>query len=116
MSRFPRRRPSPVVLTDGLIGRIFVPRIGLSAMVMEGDDRLTLRRAVGHIPGTSLPGQPGNTGIAGHRDTFFRSLRNIRLNDVISLTTVLGEVRYRVVSTQVVGPTDTWVLDAEIGR
>ena len=82
-------------------------------MVMEGDDRLTLRRAVGHIPGTSLPGQPGNTGIAGHRDTFFRSLRNIRLNDVISLTTVLGEVRYRVVSTQVVGPTDTWVLDAD---
>jgi sortase A len=56
---------------------------------------------VGHIPGTALPGQPGNVGISGHRDTFFRPLRNIQTNDIITLTTLLGAYRYRVVSTQV---------------
>jgi sortase A len=104
-------KASPVVITDGLLGRINIARLGLSAIVMEGDDRITLRRAVGHIPGTTLPGQPGNVGIAGHRDTFFRPLRNIQQNDVITLTTVVGEYRYRVVSTKVVSPNDIWVLN-----
>lgn len=96
----------------GLIGRITVPRLGLSVMVTEGVDRFTLGRAAGHIPGTALPGQPGNVGISAHRDTFFRPLRNIRQNDVITLTTVLGEYRYRVVSTKVVSPHDVEVLDS----
>ena len=101
----------PPAATGGLIGRIEIPRLGLSAIVMEGTSRITLRRAVGHIPGTALPGQAGNVGISGHRDTFFRPLRNIRRNDIITLTTLLGEYRYRVVSTKVVSPYDVAVLD-----
>jgi sortase A len=97
--------------TGGLIGRMEVPRLGLSAIVMEGTSTTTLRRALGHISGTALPGQPGNAGISGHRDTFFRPLRNIEPNDVITLTTMRGEYRYRVVSTKVVDPVDMTVLD-----
>jgi sortase A len=103
--------PPPAAI-DGLIGRIEIQRLGLSVMVMEGTDKITLRRAVGHIAGTALPGHAGNVGIAGHRDTFFRPLRNIQRNDTISLTTLLGEYRYRVVSTKIVGPHDVAVLDA----
>src|SRR5260370_589049 len=66
--------------------------------------------AVGHIPGTAVPGQTGNVGISGHRDTFFRPLRNIRQNDTITVTTLVGEYRYRVVSTKIVGPSDVAVL------
>jgi sortase A len=103
--------PPTSVVTAGLIGRIEIPRLGLSAIVMEGTRTTTLRRAVGHIPGTALPGQPGNVGISGHRDTFFRPLRNIRQNDIITLTTLLGEYRYRVVSARIVRPNNVAVLD-----
>ena len=94
------------------LGRIEISSIGLSAMIMEGTDSRTLRRAIGHIPGTPLPGQPGNVVITGHRDTFFRGLRNIHKDDEIILTTLNGTYRYRVDSTQVVGPEDTEVLGA----
>ena len=103
---------SPLGIMDDLIGRIEIPRLGISVMVVEGTSNTTLRRAVGHIAGTSLPGNPGNVGISGHRDTFFRSLRNIRRNDIITLTTTLGEYRYRVVSTKIVQPYDIGVLDS----
>lgn len=111
----PNNRPTlqkkePAAWTVGLVGRIEIPRLGLSAMVMEGISSKTLRRAVGHIPGTALPGQPGNVGISGHRDTFFRPLRNIRADDIITLITPLGEYRYRVVSTNVVDPSNIGVL------
>ena len=102
---------SPPAVTRGLIGRIEIPSLGLSVMVVEGIGSRVLRHAVGHIPGTALPGQPGNVGISGHRDTFFRPLRNIRKNDIITLTTLLGEFRYRVVSTRVVDPQDVAVLN-----
>jgi len=93
------------------LGRIEISTIGLAAMIMEGTDRKTLRRAVGHIPGTPLPGQRGNVVITGHRDTFFRGLRNIHKDDEITLTTLNGTYCYRVDSTQVVEPEDTEVLD-----
>jgi sortase A len=80
---------------------------------MEGTSNKTLRRAVGHIAGTALPGRTGNVGIAGHRDTFFRPLRNIHSNDVITLTTRSGEYRYRVVSTKVVKPDNVGVLNSD---
>jgi len=105
-----KNAPPPTV-TGGLIGRIEIPRLGLSVMVIEGTSRTTLRRAAGHIPGTALPGHSGNVGISGHRDTFFRPLRKIQQNDIIMLTTLFGEFRYRVVSTKVVGPDDVAVLD-----
>ena len=100
----------PASVISGLIGRIEIARLGLSVIVIEGDDGKTLRRAAGHVPGTALPGQPGNVGITAHRDTFFRPLRNIQLDDVITLTTLQGEYRYRVVSTKVVSPKDVAVL------
>jgi sortase A len=100
----PDRRRSPV-------GRIEISTISLSAMILEGIDERTLRLAVGHIPGTPLPGQPGNVALAGHRDTFFRALRNIREDDEITLETLSGLYRYRVDSAMVVDPGDTRVLD-----
>jgi len=95
-----------------LIGSMDISRVGLSVIVAEGTDKKTLRRAAGHIEGTAVPGQSGNVGIAGHRDTFFRPLRNVRENDIITLTTVAGEYRYRVVFTKIVGPDDVAVLEA----
>jgi len=93
------------------LGRIEISTIGLDAMILEGTDARTLRRAVGHIPGTPLPGQRGNVAITGHRDTFFRPLLNIRKNDEIRLTTLSGSYRYLVDSIRVVEPEDTEVLD-----
>jgi len=93
------------------LGRIEISSIGLSAMILEGIDERTLRRAVGHIPGTPLPGQTGNVALAGHRDTFFRMLRNIREGDEITLETLSGLYRYGVDSTKVVDPGETRVLD-----
>src|SRR5271157_5382201 len=72
---------APAAATDGLIGRIEIPRLLFSAVVVEGVDKTTLRRAVGHIPGTALPGHPGNVGLAGHRDTFFRPLKDLKIKD-----------------------------------
>jgi len=97
----------------GLIGRIDIPRLGLSAIIMEGTSSRTLRRAVGHIAGTALPGQPGNVGLSGHRDTFFRPLRNIRQDDLITLRTLAGDYRYRVLSTRIVAPVEVEVLEPD---
>jgi sortase A len=95
----------------GLIGRIEIPRLDVSVIVIEGSTEAILRHAAGHIAGTALPGEPGNVGISAHRDTFFRPLRNIRRDDVITVTTLLGVWRYRVVSTRIVPPSDTSVLN-----
>jgi sortase A len=103
----------PFIGADGLIGRIEIPRVGVSVVVVEGTDKPTLRRAAGHIVGTGLPGQPGNIGIAAHRDTFFRPLRNILNDDVITITTLRGDYRYRVVSTKVVKPDNVAVLNPD---
>ena len=99
----------PVFLGD-VLGKLEIPRLGIAVVVMEGVDTKTLRRSVGHIPGTALPGAWGNVALAGHRDTFFRELRNIRQDDEITLTTLTGSHRYRVESTKVVGESDSEVL------
>jgi sortase A len=106
----PGSRTIPAVAADGLIGRIEIPRLGLSAMLDEGTGAGTLRKAVGHIRGTAFPGELGNIGVAGHRDTFFRPLRRIRTNDLIVLDTLRGRYRYRVVSAKVVSPDSVGVL------
>jgi sortase A len=116
-ARLPALPPDlPALATGRLIGRLEVSRLGLSVMVVEGEDQGTLRRAAGHVPSTSLPGQPGNVGITGHRDTFFRPLRNIQRDDVITLTTLQGEYRYRVVSMRIVSPDNVAVLDSNGGE
>jgi sortase A len=98
-------------IQHAVLGRIAIPQVGISAMIAEGDDHHTLMRAVGHIPGTAMPGQSGNAVLAAHRDTFFRPLRKIRKGDAIELTTWSGSYRYRVESIQVVGPKDIRVLE-----
>lgn len=101
----------PVTAISGkTLGRIEIPRIGLAAMILEGIDGRTLRRAVGHLPSTPLPGQRGNVAIAGHRDTFFRGLRNVKQGDEIRITTLGGSYRYLVDSTKIVPPEDMRVL------
>ena len=92
------------------LGRIEIASLGLTAMVEEGTGRQTLQRGVGHIVGTSLLGQSGNIGLAGHRDTFFRKLRNIHEGDEITLTTLAGATVYRVDLISVVEPEDSAVL------
>jgi len=95
---------------SAVIGRLEIPNLHLTAMIQEGADASTLRRAVGHIPGTALPGRRGNVGLAGHRDTFFRALREIQVNDAIELQTQNGTYRYLVESLRIVGPRDVHVL------
>jgi len=95
---------------SAVIGRLEIPSLHLVAMVREGADAGTLRRAVGHIPGTALPGRRGNVALAGHRDTFFRALRGIQVHDAIELETTSGTYQYQVESTRVVGPRDVQVL------
>jgi len=106
------RKGAPGAATHGLIGRIEIPRLLLSVVVVEGIGSATLRRVVGHIPGTALPGQPGNVGLAGHRDTLFRPLKDLRVNDEIQFTTPRGDFRYEVESLRIVDPDDTGVLAA----
>ena len=69
-----------------------------------------LRLGAGHIEGTPLPGEAGNSGIAGHRDTFFRELKDIRRNDEIQFQTATGLYHYKVDWMAVVAPDDTSVL------
>jgi sortase A len=99
-----------------VVGRLEIPRLNLAVMVREGADEATLSRAVGHIPGTALPGNTGNVGLAGHRDTFFRALRDIRADDEIKIQTTAGTYRYAVKSTRVVTPRDVSVLQASGGE
>jgi sortase A len=113
-SRVSSAATPPAVVTAGMIGRIEIPRLDISVIVMEGIAPRTLRRSAGHIPGTALPGRPGNVGISAHRDTFFRPLRNIRRNDIITIRTILGSYRYRVVSTSIVAPQDVAVLNSSV--
>jgi sortase A len=95
---------------DGLVGRIEIPRLRLSVVVAEGIGRITLRHAAGHIPGTALPGQPGNIGVAGHRDTFFRGLKDLKTQDEIQFSALGGDFRYLVESLSIVEPDDVGVL------
>jgi sortase A len=94
------------IVAGSPIGRIEISSIGIAAMVMEGTDGKTLSVAVGHVPGTPVPGQQGNVVLAAHRDTFFRGLRKIRKDDEIVMTTLGGSYHYVVDSTQVVDPDD----------
>jgi sortase A len=107
-----QRVPHFAVADGALFGRIEIPRLGVSVMVIEGVKARSLKVAVGHVPGTALPGEPGNVAIAGHRDTFFRRLRQIRNSDAIRLTTLYGSYDYRVESTRVVGPREVGVLQS----
>jgi sortase A len=87
-----------------------IPRLKLSAVVIEGAEERELRLGPGHIRGTSFSGEGGNVGIAGHRDTFFRPLRLLQQNDEIQVITHERSYEYRVVSTEIVARDDIRVL------
>jgi sortase A len=93
-----------------------IPKIRLEVPVLRGTDDFTLNRAVGHIDDTALPGTDGNSGIAGHRDGFFRGLKDIWPEDVIELETLRGKEVYRIERTWVVDPEDVSVLDPTPAR
>jgi sortase A len=112
----PGQIPSPRLVEGGVIGEIQVRRLHLKAIVVQGSSHTILRRAVGHIPETALPGEPGNVALAGHRDTFFRPLRNIRLGDAITFKTAAGDFQYVVESTAVVAASEVGVLASSDGR
>ncbi len=106
-SRSARRR---VLYPGDVIGTLQVARLHLAVAIVEGDDGRELEIGAGHIPGTALPGAPGNIGIAAHRDTYFRALRDVRPNDQITITTRWGTFRYLVNRTQIVRPSHVQVL------
>jgi sortase A len=109
----PQSLPAEPMFIEGeLLGHMEIPRLRVSAAVLEGTASRTLRLGVGHIRGTAIPGTPGNTAIAGHRDTFFRALKNIHDGDEIELKTVDTSTRYVVNWTKVVAPEDVSVLDS----
>jgi sortase A len=99
-----------VVRRGAAIAALTIPRVDLSAVVLHGSDEQTLRRGPGHVEGTAVPGQTGNVVIAGHRDSFFRPLRHVRVGDDLFLDTPHGRFQYRVTSLQVVHPRDLRVL------
>jgi sortase A len=88
-----------------------IPRLRLEVAVLEGTDEDTLNRGVGHIEHTAKPGRDGNSGIAGHRDGFFRVLKDIARGDLVELETLSGREIYHVERTWIVQPEDVSVLD-----
>lgn len=93
-----------------LVGRIDIPRLDLSAIVFEGTSDDTLARGVGHLQGSATPGERGNLVLAGHRDTFFRELRDIRQGDQVRVKAPDGVYQYSVDSTSIVQPNQIEVL------
>ncbi len=90
-----------------LVGKLEIASAGVSAIVAEGVSAGTLRRAVGHVPSSPLPGRPGRTVLAAHRDGFFRGLDRLRPGDWITIETPEGNILYRVRDTAVIKPTNT---------
>jgi sortase A len=88
-----------------------IPRIGVEAPLLEGTDDWTLNRGVGHIEDTAAPGAGGNVGIAGHRDGFFRALKDVNAGDLLDIETRAGVAHYRIERTWIVEPDDVSVLD-----
>src|SRR5579864_2983809 len=94
-----------------VFARLSIPRLHTALYVVEGTDHDELRRGPGHLEGTAMPGDSGNCVIAGHRDTHFQVLANIRDGDKIEITTVRGEFVYRVSGMSIVSPDNTAVLE-----
>ncbi len=103
-------RPNPAIKRGDVLGRLDIPRLGLSVAVLQGTGSRMLRLGTGHIETTPLPGEAGNSGIAGHRDTFFRGLKNIRKDDEIHFQTATDLFRYEVDWVKIVEPDDISVL------
>jgi len=115
------RLPAPVKVTvesahsiparGEWVARLEAPSVNLSATVLEGSDDHTLSLAAGHIEDTAFPGDPGNVGIAGHRDTTFIAVRDLKIGDPLLVTTGDRIFEYRISDARIVNPQDVYVLD-----
>jgi sortase A len=101
---------SPNKQSGAPLAVLHIAKIGLEVPLLDGTDGLTLNHAVGRISGTARPGEPGNIGIAGHRDGFFRGLKDIGLGDTIALKAPQGTTTYAVDEIYIVSPSDASVL------
>jgi sortase A len=108
--------PKHAMEQKGVLGRIEIPRLHITAIVAEGVDMKTLSRAVGHVTSTALPGSPGNCALAGHRDTFLRGLGEVRANEVIRIVTLEGTYTYRLEWSAVVEPKRVDLLNPTASR
>jgi sortase A len=108
--RVQKYQASLLVKVPPPLGVIEIPSLGLQVPILEGTDDLTLDRGVGHIAGTASPGESGNIGIAGHRDGFFRGLKDVHVGDAIEIHSQQGNSKYRVDEIQIVSPDDISVL------
>jgi sortase A len=102
----------PDVRDGDILGKLTIPRIGISVMFLQGMDEKELLLGAGHVPGTPSPGGDGNVVIAAHRDTFFRKLESIRPGDSIQIATVHHTYEYVVASTEIVDPQDTEPMES----
>lgn len=107
-------RAVPLPTRGDWLARLEAPSVQMQTTVLEGTDNGTLNRGAGHIEETPLPGQIGNIGIAGHRDTVFRALRNIQIGDPLALTTRDRVYHYRITATTIVDPSDVHVLNPTV--
>ena len=104
---------SPLDVHEGdRVGRLDIPRLGLSVMVFQGIRESALVAGAGHVPGTPAPGGHGNVVVAAHRDTYFRTLSGIHPGDRISIVTHRGTYEYVVDSSETVDPEDTRVMES----
>ncbi|MGA8408036.1 MAG: class D sortase [Candidatus Acidiferrales bacterium] len=106
------RASQPKAANEVLLGLLEIPRLDTSAIVEEGVSTGTLWKAVGHMPGTALPGQSGNAVLAGHRDTYFSGLGDLKVGDLVGFKSPTATYSYRVESARVVEPDDDSVLSA----
>ena len=95
---------APAQSGSRLVGRLEIPKLDLSSVILEGVGSQTLRVGLGHVPGTSMPGQSGNVAIAGHRDAFFRPLQKIKTGDEVIVETTAHTYCYQVRSFEIVDP------------
>jgi LPXTG-site transpeptidase (sortase) family protein len=112
-SAAPRPAATPLRAGD-YVARLEAPSVGLVATVLEGSTDDTLAKAAGHIEETPVPGESGNVGIAGHRDTTFRRVRNLAVGDTLTLTTTSGRFDYRITRMFIVAPDAVSVLDPTV--
>ena len=96
------------------LGVLDIPSLRLEVPILDGTDDLTLDRAVGHIKGTAYPGELGNIGIAGHRDGFFRGLKDIHVGDSITLRSRSDSSQYLVDEIRIVSPNNVSVLEPRV--
>ena len=96
-----------VIPAGEAFARLSIPRLHAVLYVVEGTDSADLRRGPGHLEGSALPGSNGNCVIAGHRDTHFRLLKNVRQGDRIEIETAAGAFIYSVSGISIVAPSNT---------